>query len=341
MTHRNLIAEITRTLGRQCCAVAIVLALLPAVGLATTADLIAGQHIDAGDVVVWNDSNTLYVKYVTADGWSLTETHLHVASSLGGIPQTKKGNPIPGKFDHNTEHAPAVTDYLYTIDLDSNTGDKLYIAAHAVVCREVEGDTAALYTATLWAGQHINSGNVTVAVDGENLVVTYGATGGWEILETHLYVGTLPPTTSAPGQFPYKHEGLGGAVTDTYIIPLSNLGVECGDTIYIAAHAALRKLTGNVGGNPIYQQETGWGWGGDGGIPFGNNWARYFSVTVICDPGGGTESECETAWGDGEGFRGKNWATYFTYIVGTSNSPEAPSLYSKKLSTTWGRLKGE
>jgi len=98
-----------------------------------TTDLIAGQHINVGDVNVWNDGDNLYVQYVTTGDWELVETHLDVNTSPAGINQTKKGNPIPGQFDYSMEHDPPVTTYTYTIPLTWAPGTMLAIAAHAVV----------------------------------------------------------------------------------------------------------------------------------------------------------------------------------------------------------------
>ena len=106
------------------------------------ADLLAGQTEDVGDVKVWNDGTNLYVKYETTGGWEMTETHLHVADDSGDIPQTKYkgkgkgtgGNPIPGQFDYQMEHDPAVTTYTYTIPLgDWVPCTDLDIAAQAEV----------------------------------------------------------------------------------------------------------------------------------------------------------------------------------------------------------------
>jgi hypothetical protein len=98
-------------------------------------DLIADGRdlaIDVGDVLVWNDGDTLYVKYViTEAGWCLTETHLHVATILTDIPQ-KNGNPPPGQFDYKEEHE-CVPDYTYEIPLTWDPNTELFIAAHAVV----------------------------------------------------------------------------------------------------------------------------------------------------------------------------------------------------------------
>jgi hypothetical protein len=299
-------------------AASLMLALVPAVVSAHTEDvpfvteLIAGggnqeSEMDVGQVEVWNDGDYLYVKYVVdAEDWCLTETHLHVATSLEGIPQ-KNGNPPPGQFDYQMEHD-CVTEYTYRIPLTWDPETDLSIAAHAVVCKEgAGGGEWILTTVTLWAGQTIDAGTVTVAIEGEDLVVTYQTTGGWELIETQLYVGTTPPGTAAPGQFPYKHSPIDPPVTtDQYTIPLSDFGVGCDDTLYLAAHATVQKLLDDG----TYQTETGWGEGEqiDGG------WAMYFSVTIPCEcvP---PEPVCETAWGAGFDFPGNNWATYFDYTV--------------------------
>ena len=106
-----------------------------------TVDLIAGQNYDVGDVIVWGDGQTLYVKYaISVEGCLLAETHLAIADSLDKIPQTKKGNPIPGQFPYKEVHNPPVTEYTYTVDATQwSPTAKLYIAAHAVVvCPEGE-----------------------------------------------------------------------------------------------------------------------------------------------------------------------------------------------------------
>ena len=105
-----------------------------------------------GEVEVTNDGNNLFVKYtITEDGWCMTETHLHVAT-LGvetpaeGIPQTKKNNPIPGKFDNSTDYDPCTTTSVeYTIPIPEGyeAGDDVIIAAHTAVqlFEDVDPDT--------------------------------------------------------------------------------------------------------------------------------------------------------------------------------------------------------
>ena len=123
--------------------VAVLAALVPAAVSAHTADhplrakLMAGQSIWAGLVEVWNDGVSLHVRYVSkwGLGFCLNETHLHVATSLAGIPQNN-GNPIPGKFDYKDDDLGCVHDIEYVIPLDGwEAGTDLFIAAHAVVGR--------------------------------------------------------------------------------------------------------------------------------------------------------------------------------------------------------------
>ena len=101
-------------------------------------DLIAGggnpaSAIDVGDVLVWNDGEQLIVQYhVTAQDWCLTETHSHVATSADAIPQTRTGEPIPGKFDFSAT-LDCVTSYTLTVPLMWDPGVELSVAAHASV----------------------------------------------------------------------------------------------------------------------------------------------------------------------------------------------------------------
>jgi len=116
-------------------------------------NLLAGQTNLVGEVRVWNDADDLYVKYVITDlDWCLTETHLHVATSLGDIPQTKKFNPIPGQFDHKRVYDPCVQNDTYIIPMSLIPGDSLYIAAHAVVSDAPKGQVNGVIYATRISG---------------------------------------------------------------------------------------------------------------------------------------------------------------------------------------------
>jgi len=144
--------------------------------------------------------------------------------------------------------------------------------------------TSSAMVVTLFADQTIDVGTLNVEVIGSNLVVTYNITDPWELLETHLYVGTVAPTKSAPGRFPYGPED---AVDGVCTIPLADFGGVF--SLYIAAQAEVQKpivdefdvpiLDGD--GNPTYQEETAWAIGDESiCIPPCKNWAMYFSFVV-------------------------------------------------------------
>lgn len=149
----------------------------------------------------------------------------------------------------------------------------------------------------------ITVGTLTVAVVSGNLEVTYDITEpGWELIETHLYVGKTNPEVdlnSAPGQFPYSEEHDPAVLTVTYIIPISGIdsyslkggkkwvadddsGIGAEDKIYIAAHAEIGMVDGD--GEPVLDnldplideqiEETTWAEGIQ--IREGKNWAMYF-----------------------------------------------------------------
>jgi hypothetical protein len=98
-------------------------------------DLIAGQDWDspAGVVTVHDDGEFLYVKYETSGDWSLGDVHLYVADS----PPT---HSAPGRFPYAGE-----TEYqvpLEGLGVGCDDNDKLFIAAHAEVNRDLQEETA-------------------------------------------------------------------------------------------------------------------------------------------------------------------------------------------------------
>ncbi len=188
---------------------------------------------------------------------------------------------------------------------------------------------------TLLAGQTINAGSVCTAVSGQDLVVTYKTTNGWTLNEVQLWVGqslsTMPTTkTGNPqvGLFPYKASNLSGATTYTFDIPLSSLSTAidlCGQTLLIAAHAAVQQTSSDGAVN----QQTGWGQGT--AISSRGNWGMYFSYTVVCDTSAPPPSTltCQTGFAQGNvtfislGLTRDRW--------GWENGPLAPGIYTKPI----------
>jgi predicted ribosomally synthesized peptide with SipW-like signal peptide len=83
----------------------------------------------------------------------------------------------------------------------------------------------------IYVGRNTNAGKLIVQKINDDWQITFIASNGWTLLETHLYAGDEPPQKSAPGQFPYKHENV-NSDTDVYTIKAAR---------YIAAHAVLIK----------------------------------------------------------------------------------------------------
>ncbi|MBK8494830.1 MAG: hypothetical protein IPL50_07260 [Chitinophagaceae bacterium] len=139
-----------------------------------------------------------------------------------------------------------------------------------------EGEPGCVATeVTLIAGQTINSGTVSVTNDSLYIYVTYTATNGWKISQTHLYVGDcalIPvnnPGNPIPGQFPYA-SAHANVTSYTYQIPLSQ--IPAGTCGCIAAHAVVKQFDAN---NQQTGQETAWGNGVRINLS-GGNWGMKF-----------------------------------------------------------------
>lgn len=151
----------TKALGLSVAAFAAVVVALT-IGVSTAAavnsqtyDLYAGQTTLVGTVTVTELSSTsLTVTYNMNAGYCLTQTHVAVASTPAGIPQTKTGNPIPGQFPQGETFSSCVTTagpYTFT----GLTKGAVVVAAHAVVW-----DEGSLQTTTVVSGTNTDVTNV-------------------------------------------------------------------------------------------------------------------------------------------------------------------------------------
>jgi len=86
-------------------------------------------------------------------------------------------------------------------------------------------------------------GWITIAIEGNDLVVEFAAPTidpeVWLFDETQLYLGWSVPSSCDYTAFPWKHPDLGGALSDEYRIHLTDLVVECGETLYLVARAVI------------------------------------------------------------------------------------------------------
>jgi len=132
---------------------------------------------------------------------------------------------------------------------------------------------------TLWAGQSIDAGTVTVWNVGTTLYVKYVTTGDWWLDQTQVAVATsldgIPHNKQGsplPGQFPYQTTHNPRVQEYTYAIPWET-GWYLDQELFVATHASLVKV---VNGTVVQQQS---GWAGDHQFP-GKNWALYFHFSL-------------------------------------------------------------
>lgn len=122
-------------------------------GIASSYDLIAGQHDTVGFITIYNDSQNLYVDYVLTNGGTLGTVHLWVGTDLTLVPATPKGIPIPGQFTYQYDTNGA-SSYSFVIplaniaSLNDACGETIYAFAHA----EVSMPDGPIETA--WGGNH-------------------------------------------------------------------------------------------------------------------------------------------------------------------------------------------
>lgn len=113
----------------------------------------AGQNVEAGSVTIWCTGTTAYLKFDVTGDWWLEQTHVAIAYTVDGIPQTKNGTPIPGDFPYGMTYDPLVKTYTYEIPWEDGweLDDHLVIAAHSVVVKLDEYGQI-MESQTGWAG---------------------------------------------------------------------------------------------------------------------------------------------------------------------------------------------
>lgn len=139
------------------------------------------------------------------------------------------------------------------------------------------------FTTDLLAGQTNDVGNVVITNTGDTLRIDvsigHGAAHHHNGNFTHLaiYAGFGEPPSNGggnhpPGGFPYQYDFPNGATSYSALIPLSDFGAQCGDTIQIAVHADV-----HCNNHP---DETAWA---NGQNPFtSGQWGWWIDYDVCC-----------------------------------------------------------
>jgi hypothetical protein len=301
----------------------------------------AGQTEDIGTVAVTNDDLNLYVTFTSRDGWYLDETHVAVGMDLADIPQTKKGNPIPGRFPYACDDLePLQTTCTVTIPLDEYgwcADTAIVVAAHAAVV-EVAGDGCDQLT--FWAtevGPYMQGtlkDESPVALDRSDPTAALfapdwiegGADGFYSLgmdlysdddIEAWLTVGFGHPIYNGPGDDIVVQEVTNGR--GSYPEEKAQVfGVKDG-TDYLGG-----VVSNNDGGDGLGSVDLGGGMTTFDSVKLedATDWAIHASNADGYDVD--AVGACylltgeETAWGDGctgEPFVDSTWGTYFSYTI--------------------------
>jgi hypothetical protein len=129
---------------------------------------------------------------------------------------------------------------------------------------------------TLFGGQTIDTGTVTINNDSASITITYATNDPWVITAVHLAVADslagIPQNGNhnpQPGHFAINTTYNPPQTSVTFTIPLGNFFP--GENLFIGAQAEV-EAPGGQGGS-----QTAWGFGPRFG---GHNWATYINYTV-------------------------------------------------------------
>ncbi|KAB1196495.1 MULTISPECIES: hypothetical protein [Haloferax] len=314
----------------------------------TSFDLIAGGGdgvgTNVGSVKLSCDGSNLSFAIETTGWWCLTETHVHVADTVDGVPTTGSGNPIVGHFDHNEKHD-CVTTVGDSLPVPSNDGT-VVVAVHAVV--------ETVDTLDYFAQQLPSSATISVAFPGGDSYFNLTVSGGTVV--NGLYDSfcvdtdrTISPGATYTAQVYSSYESLPAGLIENpqnldlvnYIINQGWVGTTSaggyGTYTYGDVQRAIWTLVddevsgaglGSWNQNRVNEILADTQANGEGFVPGcgdylavifvpGNNQYIIGQVVVGTFPVP-CEYREETAWAKGTEFGGKSWAMYVQYSCNNS-----------------------
>jgi hypothetical protein len=141
--------------------------------------------------------------------------------------------------------------------------------------RDLYVDTQATCQDIVYGATSMASGQTCVGIKDGYLTVTANVQPGWTLDDVHILIGTVKPTLTTPGQFPYgshKDSCTISGLQATCNIPVQADWRACDRPLYIAVHVAAT--------TPAGAHETGWG----KGTCYDNkgNCAKYWTFTTRC-----------------------------------------------------------
>jgi hypothetical protein len=314
---------------------------------ATSTDLIAGKQYDVGDVYVWNNNTHFHVLFQTIDDWYLTETHLQISKNSTEIPQTKKGNPIPGQFEHKDSFdiTEFQQEWYITIPIPDSMdwGEQINISAHAVVA-EIFHDCENIRSTrqTRWFDPYAGSSGRW-----KRSQFVSSPHSSWPTIGSVKYIWRTADTPDGSWEYnnvpTYATDKWGWEFRRQFSLPFTAFNID--GWVKINADNSFEAWMNTILlGQDGTQHRDG---------PGAGEWAniQHYDVTTILQPGPNSLNiralnygdydnpagltfkihtcynwinQQESAWGDGEQFNPhpkRNWGMYFYYVI---NSPPVP-----------------
>ncbi len=112
----------------------------------------AGQHYDAGYVLIWTYADSVFLRTHTTGSWLMKEWQMAYADSGAGLPRNKPGHLVPGHFPYKTEFSPPETTYTFALPLTNfENGDTICFAIHVEL--EATSNDTVLMEEGGWAGE--------------------------------------------------------------------------------------------------------------------------------------------------------------------------------------------
>ncbi|MBA2841017.1 hypothetical protein HNP87_001566 [Methanococcus maripaludis] len=313
-------------------------------------DLYAGQNELVGKVWVRVCGDSLEYKYeITEPGWCISEVHLNALNEIPELSEnnswytgkymTKSGNPKVGKFEVNEEGL-CTTEYSGSLNLDEFNpclGDKLYIAAHAVVCRcDIEKKCVEADEDESWV------------VGFENYII--GDSTGNDVNRYDPYRCLGVANVLSGDRENFTSLGRNGSIELFFENEICGDGNECTPDleVYEITYNQNKNWKELILVEAYYEggyHYVGTALNADGSTAVDNAFINYFNLPCECiekiritDMSTGASGDqvfdydidgvkanywctseytctddCETAWGNGTSFPGNNWAMYFEY----------------------------
>ncbi len=181
-------------------------------------------------------------------------------------------------------------------------------------CELVENGDYYMKYVYLYAGQDILAGRTKITIfrrDNQYRTLRfslYTEAYGYEILESHLYVGKRRPRRMAPGRFPYKQETPSGSTRVDFYVDLDDIGASY-EHVYLAIHAVVQPVGETVseasGHGRKHKRrhcgsESAWGYK-----------TAYYPVMRKCE----TLNPNGDPWGTIFPRRNKQWPAYFKVYI--------------------------